>query len=297
MIYTIIRKILILGFDCLLLVFIVSCGFGETSPVNGNFQGKRAMKDIVYQLSLGPRIPGSVGHQKLVDWLVNDLPSLGWVTEFQSGNIGNHPVQNVIAQKGTGSAWIVIGAHYDSRIYADRDENNSFHSDPVPGANDGASGVAILMELARSLPEKLNKNVWLVFFDIEDNGNIPGWDWVLGSTYFANQLQHCPDAVVIVDMVGDKDLQILREKRSDPNLTDEIWEISNKLGYSRYFIDQVGYTVLDDHVPFIEAGCRAIDVIDINYPYWHTTADTIDKVSEASLQVVGDTLFNWIIQP
>jgi glutaminyl-peptide cyclotransferase len=193
---------------------------GKTSL---GFNGERAMQDVRYQVSLGPRLPGSEAHRKLVEWLQKDLAASGWKVEVQIGSIQGHPVENVIARKGLGSRWIILGAHYDTRILADQDADITKRNLPVPGANDGASGVAVLTELARTLTVDTSQQIWLVFFDAEDNGNITGWDWILGSRYFVGQLVCCPEAVVVVDMVGDVNLNIFREINSDRILTDKIW--------------------------------------------------------------------------
>ena len=122
--------------------------------------------------------------------------------------------------------YILIGAHYDSRYYSDQDPDPSSRNKPVPGANDGASGVSVLLELARTIPEASRKNVWLVFFDAEDQGRINGWDWIIGSQSFVNQIPVLPQKVIIVDMVGDKDLQLFYESNSDADLQQEIWNIA-----------------------------------------------------------------------
>jgi Zn-dependent M28 family amino/carboxypeptidase len=145
------------------------------------------------------------------------------------------------------------------------------------------------------MPENVRRHVWLVFFDAEDNGNIAGWDWILGSKAFVEQLDGKPDAAVIVDMVGDKDLNIYMEQNSDLTLSAEIWSQAAQLGYSQQFIPSPKYRMLDDHTPFLNAGIPAVDIIDFDYPYWHTSADTPDKVSAESLQAVGDTLLAWTI--
>jgi Zn-dependent M28 family amino/carboxypeptidase len=201
----------------------------------------------------------------------------------------------VIAKQGQGQPWIILGAHYDSRLLADHDPDVSLRQDPVPGANDGASGVAVLMELARVLPHIQDGQLWLVFFDAEDNGHIEGWDWIMGSRAFAGSLQDHPQAVVIVDMIGDADLNIHIEANSDQQLSAEIWHRAAALGYDEFFIDSEKYSILDDHTPFLELGIPAVDVIDFDYPYWHTTEDTLDKISADSLQIVGDTLLNWVL--
>jgi Zn-dependent M28 family amino/carboxypeptidase len=168
-------------------------------------------------------------------------------------------------------------------------------SSPVPGANDGASGVAVLLELARTLPPLDDQQIWLVFFDLEDQGRINGWEWIIGSRAFVQNLSEKPDRVVILDMIGDADLQIYREWGSDPTITDAIWETASRLGYGDAFVNEVKYSILDDHVPFIDAGIPAVDIIDFDYPYWHTLEDTADKVSPRSLEIIGLTITAWLL--
>jgi Zn-dependent M28 family amino/carboxypeptidase len=269
------------------------------------FDQERAYRDIEHQLSLGPRIPGSEAHLQTSSWIHDELSSSGWVSELQETEYQGKKITNVIGKYGDGYPWLIIGAHYDTRIFADEDSDIANQKLPVPGANDGASGVAVLLELSRILPvyvdntvnQSLKYNqVWLVFFDAEDNGKIPGWDWILGSRAFLEELDGKPDAVVIVDMIGDADLNIYLEKNSDVSLMEEIWDTAGDLGYGGEFINHWKYRIIDDHVPFREAGIPAVDIIDFDYPYWHTVSDTIDKVSSRSLKIVGDTLLTWVTQ-
>jgi len=215
--------------------------------------------------------------------------------EVQESEALGHPIQNIVAKRGDASPQIILGAHYDSRMYADNDPDPANHTQPVPAANDGASGVAELLELSRTLP-KDSVPTWLVFFDAEDNGRIDGWDWILGSREFVKNNVLQPRAVVIVDMIGDADLNIYKERNSNPELTDEIWAVADSLGYRSLFIPEYKHSMLDDHTPFLEAGIPAVDIIDFDYPYWHTVGDTTDKVSAESLEAVGKTLWTWITQ-
>ncbi len=205
-----------------------------------------------------------------------------------------HPIRNIIAKRGSGSPWLIFGAHFDSRFVADNDPVIANQTLPVPGANDGASGVAVLLEMARVLPKNSDKQVWLVFFDAEDQGRIEGWDWILGSRAFSESLTGKPDAVVVVDMIGDADLNIYREKSSDKAITDSIWQTAAGLGYADNFINEEKYNILDDHLPFLELGIPAVDIIDFDYSYWHTLSDTQDHIWPQSLAVVGTTLLTWL---
>jgi Zn-dependent M28 family amino/carboxypeptidase len=272
-------------------IFLISTAYKRTNI----FDGQRALENVKYQVKLGPRIPGSEAHEKVTEWIISSLKKNKWNIEIQETEVNGVPIKNIIAKTGMGTPWIIIASHYDSRIFADRDETPVGRSSAVDGANDGASSTAILLEIARTLPNTINKQIWLVFFDAEDNGNIPGYDWSLGSQYFVNKLVGKPDSVVILDMVGDKDLNIYMEKNSNPDLNQEIWTSASELGYKQ-FIPTYKYDLIDDHIPFIQAGIRAVDVIDFDYPYWHTTNDSLDKISADSLKVIGETILRWLEQ-
>lgn len=269
----------------------------RSQPVNLSpiFDGQRAYADVQTQVAMGPRVPGSEGHAKIREWMRGELEAAGWQVELQESEALGHPIKNIVAKRTNEGPQIIFGAHYDTRIYADSDPDPSNHTDFVPGANDGASGVAVLLELARSLPND-TPAVWLVFFDAEDNGNIETWDWILGSSEFVRNNTLQPRAAVIVDMIGDADLNIYKEFNSDPELTEEIWNTAKSLGYENKFIPEYKHSMIDDHTAFIRAGIPAIDIIDFDYPYWHTVQDTPDKVSSESLEIVGKTLWTWVTQ-
>lgn len=262
------------------------------------FDGTRALQDVAVQMSFGPRTPGSEAHKKINDWLVAELTKNGWQVETWVSQ-EPQPIKNIVARRGQGQPWTVLGAHYDSRLQASADPEPANRTQPVPGANDGASGVAVLLELARSLPPETPGEVWLVFLDAEDNGEIPGWEWIMGSRRFVSDLlgrsEHKPDRAVIVDMVGDADLNLYYEGQSSETLRTEIWQTAKKAGYGDVFIPEKRYNILDDHIPFIEAGIPAVDIIDFDYPHWHRLSDTAEKVSADSLQAVGDTLWHWLV--
>lgn len=267
----------------------------QPPPVTTSFDGQRAYADVQTQVAFGPRVPGYEGHAKFQEWMREELEAAGWQVEIQTSEAMGHPIANIIARKSADPPQIILGAHYDTRIFADSDPDPAQRTNFVPGANDGASGVAVLLELARSLPDE-TVLLWLVFFDAEDNGRIEGWDWILGSREFVKNNSVRPRAAIIVDMIGDADLNIYKERNSNPDLTDEIWAVAKELGYESKFIPEYKHSMLDDHTPFLEAGIPAVDIIDFDYPYWHTIEDTADKVSAESLQVVGETLRVWILQ-
>ena len=282
----------------LLLTLVVGwyiASFLNVEPAPVSFDSSRAYADVQTQVDFGPRIPETDGHAKTRAWMIAELESAGWIVDVHESERMGHPIYNIIAKRNAEPPQIILGAHYDTRMIADHDPDLTKRAEPVPGANDGASGVAVLLELARSLPAD-TVPVWLVFFDTEDNGRIEGWDWILGSRAFAEEIPIRPEAVVIVDMIGDADLNIHLEKNSDVAIRTEIWGTANKLGYGKQFINTEKFSMLDDHTPFLEAGIPAVDLIDFDYPYWHTTQDTPDKVSAESLQAVGDTLWHWVVE-
>jgi len=269
-------------------------GTVTASPAPLSFDGSRAYADVQAQVAFGARMPGSEGHAKVREWIRTELESAAWTVQVQQTERMGHPIYNIIASRSDVPPQIILGAHYDTRFFADNDPDVSKRSEPVMGANDGASGVAVLMELARTLPKDTTP-VWLVFFDTEDQGRIEGWDWILGSRAFAEEIKIAPRAVVIVDMIGDANLNIYLERNSNIPIRTEIWSTAAQLGYGNVFINEEKYSMEDDHTPFLEAGIPAVDIIDFDYPYWHTTQDTADKVSAESLQAVGKTLWNWIV--
>jgi glutaminyl-peptide cyclotransferase len=295
------KKSIVLYLSIIGLLFLGAIGWyaysflsqSTAGPVE--FDGARAYADVQAQLAFGSRVPGTEGHAKVQEWIRQGLKKAGWQVEVQESQALGHPVENIIAKRGDESPQIIIGAHYDTRMFADQDPDPAQHTNYVPGANDGASGVAVLLGLARSLPSD-TVPVWLVFFDTEDNGNIEGWDWILGSREFVKNNPVQPRAVIVVDMVGDADLNIYKERNSNPDLTDAIWAAAKGLGYESKFIPEYKHSMLDDHTPFLQAGIPAVDIIDFDYPYWHTVQDTANKVSAESLQAVGETLHAWVMQ-
>jgi Zn-dependent M28 family amino/carboxypeptidase len=266
-------------------------------------------------MAFGPRPPGSKAIRQTGDYIVAELEKQGWQVEQQEFNFRGIPLRNVIGKFGDGKGpLIILGAHYDTRPVANMDKENP--SAPVPGANDGASGVAVLLELARSLDKlKLKNEVWLAFFDAEDNGNLSScdlpvvemqvrsdscdstnWNWSIGAEHVADNLPTNPDAVVIVDMIGDANQNVYYEHNSDEGLQQIIWGIADELGYKQWIVPEYRWTMTDDHIPFTKRGIRAIDMIDFDYPPWHTVQDTADKVSPASLERIGRTLQVWLEQ-
>jgi Zn-dependent M28 family amino/carboxypeptidase len=301
-----------------LLLLAAACG-----PSDVPFDGEEAYAHVQAQLEFGYRPTGSLASIVTGDYIIGELESLGWVVELQEFEYLGTPGRNIIAHHPAQSGeapLMILGAHYDTRRSADQDDPLI----PVLGANDGGSGVAVLLELARTLDlSKVDYRIWLAFFDAEDNGGLDGWQWIVGSSYMAASLRgdvaadisgldswelimNPPHtavsleidvaAVIVVDMVGDVDQQFWLERNSDSDLQQRLWDIAAELGYGEHFVSEVRWTILDDHIPFARLGIPAVDIIDFDYPYWHTTEDTLDKVSAESLERVGRVLEEFLEQ-
>lgn len=254
------------------------------------------MAHVEAQVNFGPRIPGSQSSFVTATYIERVLTEYGWQVEFQEFQHQDTTIRNIIARNRNSTPRIILGAHYDTRRFSDQEKNPTQQQTPVPGANDGASGTALLLELGRVLANS-NNSIWLVFFDAEDQGHINNWEWSLGANYFADYLSELPESVVVVDMIGDRDLNLYLEKNSDDALCQEIWEIAGQLGYQDIFISEEKYAMIDDHLPFIDKGIPSCLLIDFDYPHWHKNSDSIDHVSAKNLRIVGEVLFNWVLSP
>jgi len=279
----------------------------EQSKEIPTFSGTRAFADLEKQVSLGPRAPGSPGHSQCLNYLVASLRSLAdtvWTQEFVSPGYNNEALRltNVVASFDPGEkARILLCAHWDTRPRADNDPDPANQSKPILGANDGASGVAVLLELARlmnSTPPSIG--IDLVLFDGEDygyEGDTPRY--LLGSRYFATNttFEQVPRFAILLDMVGDANLEIFKEQHSVQyagDIVNLIWNTARQLGYYQ-FVDEVGESITDDHLPLNEAGIKTVDLIDFDYPdhtnrYWHTLDDVPANCSGEGLEAVGTVL-------
>lgn len=266
------------------------------------------MADLVSQVNAGPRLPNSPGIMATRKLITDTLTEMGWEVHTQDFEAfspileSNQRGQNIFAiyPKET-TATYVLSAHYDTRPYADMDPDPSKQNEPVPGANDGASGVAALLELGRIIPQSKPKGpIALVFFDLEDHGTAgkPS-GFCLGSRYFA---AHLPPQVkdfqygINLDMIADADLTLPMEGYSlskVSKLTFDLWKTGNAF-YPQVWKMERGPMIYDDHMPFIAIGKEYIDVIDIEYPAWHTTNDTPEQCAAHSIEIVGDTVFRFI---
>ena len=296
----------------LIAIFFAGCSSDSSEKKIPSFNQKMAFQHLLDQCSYGPRNPGSEGHQEFSKYLEEYLSSLSKNVIIQEFSYTEHLTtkkrkgKNLIAQFNLESEErLLLGAHWDTRSLSDEDPDEEKKLLPVLGANDGASGTAVLMELA-SIFSKNNPPIGIdiVFFDAEDVGiNGKPYTFAMGSEYFSKNLPiEKPNFAIIVDMVGDKFLKIPIERFSyqvNPEMVKEIWGLANDLGLSA-FEYRIGYEIYDDHVPLWEnAQIPAIDIIDFDYPnlfynYWHTQKDTPENCSPQSLYQVGTLLLNYI---
>jgi Zn-dependent M28 family amino/carboxypeptidase len=293
------------GFSSVIMwSLVLGCGVGGEAA--SQFNGTVALSYVEAQLGFGPRVPNTEGHRRTGDWILEQLAARADTVEVQAFShvtVDGDTLQlrNLLARFEPDSTnRILYLAHWDTRPHADASANLAEQRMPVPGANDGASGVAILLGVADELyREPPAYGVDLLFVDGEDYGDFTGPDVLMGSRYFAANLPegYMPLFAVLFDMVGDRDLQIPQEGHSvtgAPEVVDRVWRQAQELGYGRVFQSRVGMSVTDDHIPLQETGIRAIDVIDFTYPYHHTIEDTFDKVSARSLEIVGNVAVSLV---
>jgi glutaminyl-peptide cyclotransferase len=285
----------------LLLLLALPLAACRDEPPPREFDGPSAFRYIEAQLAFGPRVPGTEPHQRMAEWLdsllrerADTVIAQRWRHVTTTGD--TLPLANFIARfQPAAPQRILFLAHWDSRPRADAAGSRD-STVPVPGANDGGSGVALLLGVAdvlRRAPPTIG--VDLLFVDGEDYGDFTATptDVLIGSRHYAaNQvLGPAPLYAVLFDLVADRELQIYQEGNSltgAPEVVNLVWEAARSAGHGGSFIESPRHTLIDDHLELQKAGIRAIDVVDFDYPAWHTPDDTIDKVSAASLQIVGD---------
>ncbi len=309
--------------SALFLLLIALPGCETLSQFRGAqtaFSGDSALVFARAQVAFGPRVPGTEAHRKAGDWIVEQMRLRAdtvevqtWTHTTQSGV--SLPMRNIFARiNPSATARVLYIAHWDTRPTADNDRNLGAKQRSFDAANDGASGVGLLIAIA-SAPKKTPPNVGvdLLFVDGEDWGAFEAWedttknkDVLIGSQYFARTMPatYQPIFGVLFDMIGDAGLQIYQEVYSlnqAPEVVSRVWAAAKELGYAKHFIPEPKSAITDDHLPFLRKGIRVIDVIDLDYcsdggsgcegterNLHHTTGDTMERISAKSLQIVGD---------
>ena len=273
-----------------------------TRKAGAVFEAQRAFEILKKQCEFGPRPPGSPAHRETQNYLFTELQKYANSVALQphqyTANGVTLQLNNIIAEFGAPSGeTLLLAAHWDTRPFADHDPKPENRDKPILGANDGASGVAVLLEIARVLKQQPPpRRIIIVLFDGEDYGRSVE-DMFIGSRFFAQNLgKWKPDYGILLDMVGDKDLSIPIERYSwnaNREFTKLIWNRAASLGLDP-FQQRVGAAIMDDHVPLIKVGIPMVNIIDFTYPYWHTVEDTVDKCSPKSLEVVATLVISII---
>ncbi|UCD95049.1 MAG: M28 family peptidase [Candidatus Zixiibacteriota bacterium] len=292
-----------------LSVLGLSCGGDKRDVPVPAFNGERAFDYIEKQVSFGPRIPGTENSQKCREYLIDFFDSLGASVDTMAfmhtdKTTGKEILMiNVLASfEGTDTEdpkRYLLAAHYDSRPRAEYDPDSTKRQDWIAGANDGASGVAVLMELGNLISQhKPRAGIDMVLLDGEDYGP-PGRldEYFLGAKdMIKRNIADKYYFALVIDMIGDSDLRVFREEfsnRYSPQITDWVWAVAAELGETA-FVDSVGYAIHDDHLSFMTVKLQSTVIIDFNYPYWHTTHDTPDKCSPQSLKSVGRVVSTFL---
>lgn len=285
------------------------------------FNGDTAMQFVLTQLNFGPRVPSTTAHANCVEWLKQKLEQYKAEVQIQSAQVSTfdgkkHTLKNIIASFNPNvKQRVVLAAHYDTRPFADQDPKDKVG--PIEGANDGASGVAVLLEIARLLQNDTNKlGVDIVLFDIEDYGQPDGTPnpkadtYCIGSQFWAKQPHksgYNATYGILLDMVGAPDATFYLEGHSMQyagSYAKALWSTAQQLGYSNYFIAQQGNPIIDDHY-YVNTilGIPMVDIIHCTPTtpsgfgaYWHTHSDTKAVVSPNTLKAVGQTVITFLFQ-
>lgn len=310
----------ILGAACL-----AGCGRGasasaDSAPAQPSvaaastpFDADSAYAYVEKQVAFGPRVPGTPAHRACGDWLESRMRELAdtvisqrvTLTAFDGTPL---PARNILARfNPQAPSRTLLLAHWDTRPWADNDPNEENRSKPVPGANDGASGVGVLLEVARQLRAGgSDAGIDILFVDAEDYGSTDVDDsWALGARHFVQHPPvegYAPERAVLLDMVGGEGSTFAREYFSQhyaPQMLDAFWSAARDAGYASVFSNEMGPAITDDHLEFIKAGIPAIDVIAFSpegtfLPTWHTLQDDMAHISRETLEAVGTTLMYWL---
>lgn len=321
-----------------LFVLVGICGLGSCSkktaqPIRPSFSADSAYQYIARQMSFGPRVPNSKSHTDCAVYLMQQLRAYGAQVELQKGAMADYSgrpqaIFNIIAHFGTPAqssrSRVLLAAHYDTRPWCDEEElyENRFLN--VPGANDGASGVGVLLEVARQLglamaDSSLATPIDIVFFDCEDMGTPQFYTgserentWCLGSQMWATEYANSTTVPryqygILLDMVGAPDAVFPRELYSEQyasGYVEQIWRAASALGYGKYFVQQNAYPIVDDHYYVnVLAGVPCVDIIHYDAlnatgfaSWWHTQQDDMRNISRSTLQAVGETVLSVVLK-
>lgn len=299
----------------------VDCEIAQAIKPVAIFNADSAFSYVKRQVDFGPRIPGTASHDNCATYIVNELKRHGadevleQITETEVFTGEKLPVHNILGRINPDSSKrILFVAHYDTRPWADSEEDTELHNTPIPGANDGGSGVAVMLEMVRQLAQKRPQiGVDLLFVDVEDYGQSSGFGnhddtWCLGSQKWVKEMPYSdenrPSYGIVLDMVGGLNARFNKEYFSNkyaPEIVTKVWVVARRSGYGDIFPTENGGVIIDDHVVLNQAGIPTIDVIESKNietrsfpPTWHTLDDNLQNIDPASLKAVGQTMLNLI---
>jgi len=282
-----------LGVFILALGYLAWLGWGllpGNRQDDRDFNGDRALSWAQAQCDLGPRPVGSEEAVLTGDMIIRQLDDLGWETRIQQFDYADFTLRNIVAMAGDEEGpLLIIATHYDTRLRSDRDPDLNKRNQPSPGANDGASGVGVLLELARSLDrDRLKHRIWLVFLDGEANAGLPGWETGVGAKRLAEAV--LPDAFIYLNLVGGEHATYPKLPEATEMMQGQLWTIAKRLSLADVFLDVPGPPVTDAHTIYLEMGVPAVEIIQPDYPYFRTAEDTCEHLEADSLRNVGALL-------
>ena len=287
-----------------------------------SFNADSAYNYVKKQLDFGPRVPGSDAHKQCANWFINffeEKADTVYIQDFKTRLYDGKAIdgKNIIASfNPNAKKRIILAAHWDSRPFADHDPAENNWNTPIDGANDGASGVGIIMEIARLLNQNpINIGIDMILFDLEDYGApqqlnyMSNDDWALGSQYWAKHphiYNYKAYFGILLDMVGAANPKFPKEYYSQQFaawVSNEVWRIAREIGYADYFSNEIGHPINDDHIAMNTiAKIPTIDIIHLEndsengsfYPYWHTLNDNLEQIDAKTLEMVGNVVLNVI---
>lgn len=316
-----------LSFLFVVLFFLAACNANQNQPqseteavvklVSPDFNPDSAFAYTKAQVDFGPRIPSTSAHAKCAAYLVQKFKSFGAKVTVQEAPAKTydgktHRLKNIIAAFNSEKIQrILISAHWDARPFSDQDPDTSMRNKPFDAANDGASGVAVMLEMARQIQLKApNVGVDFILWDIEDYGKANDetsneTTWCLGSQYWSknmHQRNYKPLYAINLDMVGGGNAQFTQDEISRkyaPAIVKKVWDIGNEIGYSAYFINVISGSLIDDHFWVNQAGIPCVDIIHYAdssgfYINWHTQLDNLNNIDRNTLKAIGQTVLETI---
>ena len=302
-------ELVLVGILLAAVLFFGYLGYGLLRPeiIDEPFSGEKALANVARQLEFGARSTGAEGNQRTGDWLIEQLRILGWDVVIQPITIGDtltgRNIVGVRSPEQAGAPVAILATQYDTRLVADADPDPAGQTTPSPGANDNASGVALLLELARTLNvDASGHTLCLAFFDAEANAGLPGWSPQVGSQIFVDSqpesVPRCasPQFVVGVNQVGAADQIFYQDAAADRTLQDAIWQTAADLGWADTFQPAIKPAQAGVQTPFQATDVATASIAGADYPFAATTLDTLDRLAAATLERVGLTLETWLEQ-